>query len=65
VKHTKLKESLDPTAFDIDTSDAAYLSIRLESDPAKHLGVSSSIRADDLAERMVKFWETWLDKDKP
>jgi len=65
VKHTKLKGSLDPTAFDSGTSDAAYLSIRLEGEPAKHLGVSSSIRADDLAERMVKFWEKWLDKEKP
>ena len=65
VKHTKLKGSLDPTAFDSGTSGVAYLSIRLEDDPAKQLGVSSSIRVDDLAERMVKFWETWLDKEKP
>jgi hypothetical protein len=65
VKHTNLKGSFDPTAFDSGAFDVAYLSIRLEDEPAKQLGVLSSIRVDDLAERMIKFWETWLGKEKP
>lgn len=60
VKHTNLKEGgFQSDAFQADAFQVRYFSIRLEAEPARHLG-GSSIRVDVLADKLVEFWRPRL-----
>jgi hypothetical protein len=60
VKRTKLTgAAFQADAFQPNAFQVGHLIVRLEAEPARHLG-STSIRVDVLAERLVKFWRSRL-----
>ena len=60
VKGTKLREAAFATrVFQSKTFQTGFLVVRVEAEPALHLG-SNSIRVDILAKRLVEFWRARL-----
>jgi hypothetical protein len=56
VKQTEPTGVFAPGAFAPTVFNVAHLVVRIEAEPAKHLG-TDSIRVDDLAEKLVEFWK--------
>ena len=60
VKRTKLADAaFQGDAFQPNAFQVGHLVVRLEAEPARHLG-TSSIRVDVLAENLVGFWRSRL-----
>jgi hypothetical protein len=60
VKRTKLAHAaFQSDTFQPNAVQVGHLIVRLEDEPAQHLG-TDSIRVDVLAERLVEFWRSRL-----